>query len=107
MTRDDEGMALCAIRYTIGRRSYIVADGQRWALEWGGKSKWVRRVIIRDLLEATSWCDAGAEALGDPPDEAGWRRVLTELQALGKEPLADERPFCRLRQNGGAEREGA
>ena len=28
---DDAHMAICAIRYTIGRRSYVVADGQRWA----------------------------------------------------------------------------
>lgn len=79
---DLESMAICAIRYTIGRRSYIVIDGQKWAMEWGAKSNRVRDVIIRDLEEATERCDSGAEALGDPPDEAGWRRVLSGLQAL-------------------------
>ena len=79
---DLESMAICAIRYTIGRRSYVVSDGQQWAMEWGAKSNWVRDVIIRDLEEATERCDSGTEALGDPPDEAGWRRVLSGLQAL-------------------------
>lgn len=79
---DFEKMAICAIRYTIGRRSYVVSDGQQWAMEWGAKSNWVRDVIIRDLEEATERCDSAAEALGDPPDEAGWRRVLSGLQAM-------------------------
>ena len=82
---DFEKMAICAIRYTIGRRSYVVSDGQRWAMEWGAKSNWVRDVIIRDLEEATERCDSAAEALGDPPDEDGWRWVLSVLQAM-KEP---------------------
>lgn len=82
---DFEKMAICAIRYTIGRRSYVVSDGQQWAMEWGAKSNWVRDAIIRDLEEATERCDSGAEALGDPPDEDGWRWVLSVLQAM-KEP---------------------
>jgi hypothetical protein len=82
---DFEKMAVCAIRYTIGRRSYVVADGHQWAMEWGAKSNWVRDVIIRDLKEATERCDSGAKALGDPTDEDGWRWVLSVLQAM-KEP---------------------
>lgn len=79
---DFEEMAICAIRYTIGRSSYIVSDGQEWAMEWGAKSNWVRDVIIRDLKEAIERCDSGAKALGHPHDEAGWRRVLSDLQAM-------------------------
>lgn len=83
--RDDETMALCAIRYTIGRRSYIVSDGQRWAREWGAKSEWVRDVIRRDLRELVERCDLDTQKfgfLGDPHDEAGWRQVLRELDAM-------------------------
>jgi hypothetical protein len=82
---DFEKMAVCAIRYTIGRRSYVVADGHQWAMEWGAKSNWVRDVIIRDLEGATERCDNGTKVLGDPPDEDGWRWVLSVLQAM-KEP---------------------
>jgi hypothetical protein len=89
MTRDEETMALCAIRYTIGRMSYIVSDGQRWALEWGAKSKLVRDVIIRDLEwhihnEDTFFIPEGrAESgLGDMRiDSPGWREVYRQLVA--------------------------
>lgn len=77
-----ERMVICAIRYTIGRRSYIVSDGQRWAREWGAKSKWVRDVIRRDLREEVRRCDDGFPSLGDAHDEAGWRSVLADLDAM-------------------------
>lgn len=79
-TRDAENMAICAIRYTIGRRSYITSDGQRWAREWCARSKWVRDVIRRDLREA---CDRQG-ALGDECDEVGWRHVLTDLDNIAE-----------------------
>jgi hypothetical protein len=79
---DQESMAICAIRYTIGRSSYIVSDGQRWAREWGEKSKWVRDVIRRDLREEVQRCDDGFPMLGEAVDEAGWRSVLADLDAM-------------------------
>ena len=89
-SRDAESMALCAIRYTIGRMSYIVSDGQRWAREWGAKSAWVRDVIRRDLREAVERCDANPDSpyspLGQASDQAGWRAVLADLDAMAKEP---------------------
>jgi hypothetical protein len=78
---DSEMMVICAIRYTMGRRSYIVGEGQRWALEWGKISPRVRTIIIRDLQSDIERCDMGFEALGDKHDEAGWREVLKELQS--------------------------
>ena len=79
---DAESMAICAIRYTIGRRSYVVSEGQQWAREWGTKSKWVRDVIRRDLSEEVRRCDDGFPSLGDRHDEAGWRSVLADLDAM-------------------------
>ena len=80
--RELETMALCAIRYTIGRQSYIVSDGQKWARHWGEKSSWVRGVIIRDLRDEVRRCDDGLPSLGDQYDEAGWRQVLEYLESL-------------------------
>jgi hypothetical protein len=85
---DAESMAICAIRYTIGRSSYIVSDGQRWAREWGVKSAWVREVIRRDLREEVCRCDEGFPSLGDKHDEAGWRAVLVDLDKMAQ---GDER----------------
>ena len=79
---DLETMALCAIRYTIGRQSYIVSDGQKWARQWGEKSPWVRSVLIRDLREEVRRCDDGFPSLGDRYDEDGWREVLEHLESL-------------------------
>jgi hypothetical protein len=78
---DSEMMAICAIRYTMGRRSYVVGEGQRWALEWGKISPRVRSVIIRDLKSDIERCDNGFEALGNKHDEVGWREVLKELES--------------------------
>lgn len=88
-SQDAQSMVLCAIRYTIGRQSYIVSDGQRWAREWGAKSKHVRDVIRRDLREAAERCERVERygPLGDQHDEAGWRAVLAELDEMAaKEP---------------------
>lgn len=79
---DNEIMALCAIRYTMGRRSYAVSDGQRWAREWGARSQRVRGVLILDLREAVTRADMGLHTLGDTHDEIGWREVLTELETM-------------------------
>jgi hypothetical protein len=82
--QDVEGMALCAIRYTLGRMSYIVGDGVRWAREYGAKSAWVRGMLIRDLQEAVEREDNGFPALGMDMDSRQWRAVLAELLVLAK-----------------------
>jgi hypothetical protein len=79
---DQEKMALCAIRYTIGRMSYIVSDGQRWAREWGAKSEWIRSVLIRDLEEEVTRESQFPGTLGDIMDSKGWKTVLEELKAM-------------------------
>jgi hypothetical protein len=90
MTRDEESRAVCAIRYCIGRQSYIVGDGQRWAREFGARSKHVRSIIRRDLQETVERLDlarahdpaCAVPMLGDAHDERGWRAVLADLDAL-------------------------
>jgi hypothetical protein len=79
---DQETMALCAIRYTIGRMTYIVSDGQRWAREWGAKSPWIRGVLIRDLKEAVDQESHGLSSLGDRHDSQGWHQVLEYLEKI-------------------------
>lgn len=78
---DEFSMAICAIRYTIGRRSYIVSDGVRWARHFGNESPWVRSVITRDLQEAVERDDNGLPSLGMAMDAQAWRVVLAELLA--------------------------
>ena len=75
---DEELMALCAIRYSMPRKSYIVSDGIRWARKYGTQSAQARTVLIRDIREAAS-CTYG---FGTETDRAEWLAVLAELEAL-------------------------
>lgn len=88
---DEFSMALCAIRYCIGRSSYIVASGVRWALEYGRRSQWVREIVIQDLHILVERLDQGGSIkwLGDEGAEKMWREALRELReigAAGKDP---------------------
>ena len=90
LTRDQESMAICAIRYCIGRQSYIVASGIEWARKYAALSPWVRQTIIDDLESAVEKLDRGRSEtgytilpfLGADSDEREWRQVLSELKAM-------------------------
>lgn len=84
ISEDELQMALCAVRYCIGRQTYIVTDGIRWATHYGRRSRWFRDVLICDLEAAGKRCDASNEAaaLGGPSDELDWRATLQKLRAM-------------------------
>jgi hypothetical protein len=75
---DQEAMALCAIRYCMGRQSYIVASGIKWAREWGPKSERIRIVIARDIREAAT----REYGLGMEHDKQEWLAVAEYLEGL-------------------------
>lgn len=81
---NEENMALCAIRYCMGRMSYIVSDGIAWARRYGAQSKHLRGIVIRDIEEAIVQMERCPDIpmLGDKIDEREWRAVLSELKAL-------------------------
>lgn len=74
MIDDEELMAICAIRYCIGRQSYIVNDGIEWAMRYGKKSPEVRRLIIEDIQNATNH--------GSAEDKLRWMAVLSILEHI-------------------------
>ena len=84
---DQESLALCAIRYCIGRQSYIVGSGLAWARDWGKRSPWIRNVLIQDLETAVRQIERSRghehpwQVLGSATDEREWRAVLAELLA--------------------------
>lgn len=91
MASEMESMAICAIRYCIGRQSYIVGSGIEWAREWGAKSAHVRDVIRHDLRDLVGKCErrdtsteggSGVPWLGAKHDEKEWRAVLADLDAM-------------------------
>lgn len=76
-TQDQLEMAHCAIRYCLGRMTYIVADGCRWARQYAPYSEWFRDMVIRDIESAES-----RGALGMDCDARAWRAVLADLKQM-------------------------
>lgn len=75
----DDLMAIAAVRYCIGRRTYIVSDCATWLRTvWPTLRESARAVIARDICEAIEQDDcARAEGLsirylGDDCDRREW-----------------------------------
>lgn len=77
--QDEFSMAICAIRYCLGRQSYIVSSGARWAREYGAHSSWVRGVVIKDIEHRVK---LGGSSLGMEMDRQEWLGVLADLKAM-------------------------
>lgn len=83
-------LTVCALRYAIGRRSYItgtVADIVRAC--WTGLNAGDRDVIARDLRCAIEVSRSAPETLGMPQDARTWCDLLawiTETEREEKEP---------------------
>jgi hypothetical protein len=81
-------MAIAAVRYCLGRQSYIVSDCASWLIAaWPDLSEDARKTICRDVDEEFARDDEARERnaeykpLGADCDRADWERV----RALWKE----------------------
>lgn len=79
---DQDLMALCAVRYCIGRMTYIVSDCKEWLYDvWPDLSDRVKALIIRDVEEAFKQDDEDRldgqkyKHLGHDCDRATWEKV--------------------------------
>ena len=77
-------MALAALRYCLGRMTYIVGDCERWIFaNWGHFPESVKKLIQRDLEEEFARDDEARadgrehKPLGHDCDRAAWERVRT------------------------------
>jgi hypothetical protein len=65
---NDQLMALAALRYCLGRRSYIVSACHEWLREvWPQLTANSQNVILRDIVESLS-----DDLAGDQLDRVGW-----------------------------------
>jgi hypothetical protein len=76
-------MILAAVRYCIGRRTYIVNDCVNWIIEnWDSWPDHIQNIIQRDVEESFVRDDEarlgnGYKWLGDDCDRAEWEKVRT------------------------------
>jgi len=69
----DEQIWLCALRYALGRRTYITGVVADFIIsKIGNMSEKCRLIMIRDIKDAGD--------LGDNCDADNWRRLLTKLE---------------------------
>lgn len=82
----DDLMAVAAVRYCLGRMSYIVGDCADWLCQqWPNIKPSMRAVIERDIREAVQRDDEARERgdtykpLGMDMDREQWLRVLAMI----------------------------
>lgn len=78
----DQLMVMAAVRYCIGRMSYIVSDCVEWILtNWDNFNEGTKRTIRMDLEDAFKRDDeriveySSFTALGSPCDREEWEKV--------------------------------
>lgn len=88
-------MAVSAVRYCLGRRTYIVSDCQEWLCDiWDELPEKAQTIIQRDVEEAFKRDDEdranGKEhrALGDACDMLCWEKVRALWRNDGASPCA-------------------
>lgn len=78
---DDEQILICAVRYALGRMSYIVGDvAQYVAYKRKTLSKQCIDIIIRDIEEEIQRYHRSGHTLGMQCDEMMWIRLLNVLK---------------------------
>lgn len=82
----DDLMAWAAVRYCLGRSSYIVSDCASWLIQhWDEFTSNTRSEILRDIEEAFRRDAEGFHSLGMDCDRAEWERV----RALWRNPAIE------------------
>lgn len=78
----EELMLISAVRYALGRRSYIVGDTCDFVRSIRGKlSDNCRRIIIRDIEEELERYHSFGTTCGMECDEQSWLRLLEVLKS--------------------------
>lgn len=78
----DELILLCAVRYALGRRSYMVSTvAEHVALNLGKLSKYCVDFIIRDIEEEIEFYHRSGHTCGDACDERVWLNLLEKLKS--------------------------
>lgn len=93
MISPDESILICAVRYALGRMSYIVGEVANYVF-FKRKTLSVEciNIIIRDIEEEMERYNASGQKLGMHCDEKIWRALLAalkEINVLDNKPLEE------------------
>lgn len=79
-----EDMLVSAVRYALGRSTYIVqTTADEVTAAWDDLSPRAQQVIRRDVQEALDGASAAGETLGMALDHQRWVRLLRDLPHPG------------------------
>ena len=79
--KPEERMLIIAVRYALGRMSYVVSDTCRFVANVKNKlSIECLNIIIRDIEEAINFCHAVGCSCGTQRDEKDWNNLLNILK---------------------------
>ena len=75
MMTDHEQIMICALRYALGRRTYIVGDTVRYIRKYiDGMTQHCKNVMIKDIKNQKLF------GYGDEWDKDDWMSLLEELE---------------------------
>ena len=81
MISPDESILICAVRYALGRMSYIVGEVAQYVFcKRKTLSKECIDIIIRDIEEELKRYNAAGYKLGMDCDERTWKNLLEALK---------------------------
>ena len=81
MITPDEQILICAVRYALGRMSYIVGDVARYVeSKHNTLSSQCKNIIIRDIEEELERYHQVGQTLGMECDERTWENLLNLLK---------------------------
>lgn len=81
MITPDEQILICAVRYALGRMSYIVGDVTRYVeSKHNTLSSQCKNIIIRDIEEELEKYHQVGQTLGMECDERTWENLLKFLK---------------------------
>lgn len=79
----EEEILICAVRYALGRRSYIVGVVAEYvALKKKELSKYCVNILIRDIGEEIERYRLCGVTCGDECDDRTWRNLLKVLKEV-------------------------
>jgi hypothetical protein len=80
-------MLICAVRYALGRSSYVVGEAADWVRELWPDLGVERRVIERDVQQYVTRTGVyRGYGLGDDIDQRTWTDLLAWMMAAGGQP---------------------